>query len=436
MIQFACTHCWTLLEVKNRKRPVRCPVCGTVIRPDEIDSDISWIFQQQGPSPYRRKWHARLWWTFGAVAVSAVILFTFVKRTPSFEFLALFAGGAAVLAAVVTLLIVGTVEDKLRPRGHPLLAAAGAAGAQGGVVGVMGVMLAYLILIHSWRWPQPLCIGLVAAGTIWGAVALPRPGGPPVETADTRGTPQTPAPFVKPQAPALPPPPPFVKPKTPPAATEFPDLVGYWAFDEGTGTTPADSVGKTEGALRGCKWVAGVRGRALQLDGVWDGFFPGAAPGLNVGKNAPFTLALWVRPDGKEGTVLSFRSHPDGLAYLRLWQEGGKAKAWVRHNGGIFIPHGVGGKEPLRIGEWHHLALVRLGEGGLEFYQDGARAESKPAGREATGAITTNARALGGEAMDEKHPDAKRFAGALDEFCVFGRALNAEEIAKLAGRGP
>jgi hypothetical protein len=33
-------------------------------------------------------------------------------------------------------------------------------------------------------------------------------------------------------------------------------------------------------------------------------------------------------------------------------------------------------------------------------------------------------------------PDVHALHGSIDEFCVFSRALSAEEVARLAGRKP
>ena len=51
-----------------------------------------------------------------------------------------------------------------------------------------------------------------------------------------------------------------------------PTLVGWWWFDDGVGTTAADSSGyKNNGTLtNGPMWVAGKFGKAMQFDGVDD----------------------------------------------------------------------------------------------------------------------------------------------------------------------
>ncbi len=48
-------------------------------------------------------------------------------------------------------------------------------------------------------------------------------------------------------------------------------VVGWWKFDEGSGTTTLDSSGNgNDGTIYGATWIAGKYGNALQFDGVDD----------------------------------------------------------------------------------------------------------------------------------------------------------------------
>ena len=40
-------------------------------------------------------------------------------------------------------------------------------------------------------------------------------------------------------------------------------LVAYWSFDEGGGTTVADSIGGANGTLIGGTWTTGILGNAM-----------------------------------------------------------------------------------------------------------------------------------------------------------------------------
>lgn len=48
-------------------------------------------------------------------------------------------------------------------------------------------------------------------------------------------------------------------------------LIGYWKYDEASGTTAADSSGSgNNGAVNGARWTAGNVNNALSFDGIDD----------------------------------------------------------------------------------------------------------------------------------------------------------------------
>ena len=50
--------------------------------------------------------------------------------------------------------------------------------------------------------------------------------------------------------------------------------IAHWRFDEGTGATAQDASGNNnDGNVDGANWVAGLRGSALEFDGVEDSLF-------------------------------------------------------------------------------------------------------------------------------------------------------------------
>jgi hypothetical protein len=54
------------------------------------------------------------------------------------------------------------------------------------------------------------------------------------------------------------------------ASAAEPNLVGWWTFDEGSGTTAYDSAGSNDGTIYGAQWTSGQIGGALSFDGVDD----------------------------------------------------------------------------------------------------------------------------------------------------------------------
>jgi hypothetical protein len=248
---------------------------------------------------------------------------------------------------------------------------------------------------------------------------------------DAAGTAGGPAPVAENNHPAAVPPRPR---KTPPPATDLPGLVGYWTFDDGEGTAVPDaSGGGNEGRLNNAKRVPGVRGAGVCFAGGGDSYLDfGKSPRLNFVGNAPFTLAWWVQTTSRQPAImLSWRKTGDGSPIIAIgFQDDGTLEVVARQDGNESGPIArIRTTTPINDGEWHHLALVRRPDCTFELYGDGQRQGASPPGL-VCGPITTDLRSF---AVEFYQPKGLQFHGCIDEFCLFGRALSTEEIAKLAG---
>jgi hypothetical protein len=237
----------------------------------------------------------------------------------------------------------------------------------------------------------------------------------------------------KTQSNEAPPPPPAHEP---PPATKLPGLLAYWSFDEGKGESGVDASGRVlKAKLVNVGQVPGIRGQALSFGGSGSYFDYGDSPRLSFDAKAPFTMAFWVQTRNSKGTLLSHRNSRDGSPVIDILITNSRVSAQVRKDGNEFdLPVQIDGRT-INDGAWHHIALTRDGD-TLELFLDSV-SQGQKSGAAAGGAITTNLRALGSERywIDRKsaHGDPN-FQGSMDEFCIFGRALKAEEITKLAGR--
>lgn len=100
-----------------------------------------------------------------------------------------------------------------------------------------------------------------------------------------------------------------------------------------------------------------------------------------------------------------------------------KSSSWVGY-GSTTTPGGAG---PLQLtaGTWQHVAIVCDGK-DIVIYLDG-KESARGAG---SNPLSTNPQlAL---QLGNGYAEGRYFAGALDEFCIYGRALSAEEIKELA----
>jgi hypothetical protein len=200
-----------------------------------------------------------------------------------------------------------------------------------------------------------------------------------------------------------------------------PDLIGYWQFDEGSGTTTADRSlnGYTGTIYGGTTWTEGVYGSALQFDGS----------DSNVGTNlsllndlGAFTLACWV--SGNNTTVYAGIIGQNDLVEFGFTSEnGGQLGVWMAGNQWQF----VGADYDFPYPSWHHVALTG-DSSGVVIYIDGEVAASDPgAVSSATSGFPFN---IGGYVFnDETQPQS--LEGEIDEVFLFGRALTQPEIQSL-----
>ena len=83
-------------------------------------------------------------------------------------------------------------------------------------------------------------------------------------------------------------------------------LVGYWSFNEGTGTIATDFSGQgNRGVISGASWVSGKRNKALQFDGSDDYV---RMDGTSLAAPTDWTVALWVKRTGDGATAEDFNS--------------------------------------------------------------------------------------------------------------------------------
>jgi hypothetical protein len=220
------------------------------------------------------------------------------------------------------------------------------------------------------------------------------------------------------------------------AATELDGLLAYWKLDERKDETVEDSSSnKMKATLHGGRWVEGVSGTALQFDKAGEYLDLGDSPKFNFKAGQAFTFAGWVKTKAKDGSIVSLRNSKEGAGgIIDLTLGGGKLGILVLADGGKYGEFATLNGGAVDDGEWHHFAVTRDTGKTIELFIDGV-SQGKATGTAAGGPITTDLRALGSERFWAKSGGGNpQLIGAVDEFCVFDRALGAKEIDKLAGR--
>jgi hypothetical protein len=223
--------------------------------------------------------------------------------------------------------------------------------------------------------------------------------------------------------------------KTPPPATQLNGLIAYWAFED---KNPAEQIADlskngNDGRAVGATQVDGVRGKALVLNG--GAFFDyGSHPSLNFPAHGPFNMACWVNTTAASVVLISQRHSREDGANIDLLLASGRFQAHVRNDRGV--NHlAIGTAVTVNDGVWHHCALLRSGN-TVEIYVDG-QVVGRNSGNQVLCPITTDLRALCRERRwGNVGPTGvpATLTAAVDEFCIFNRALAPGEIRTLAGR--
>lgn len=206
-------------------------------------------------------------------------------------------------------------------------------------------------------------------------------------------------------------------------------LIAYWPCDEGAGDLTVDPVGANDGVLSGGpSWAAGIRGKALVLDGVDDQV---AVPQMYL--PGDFTVAAWVRLEGAldNSQVLLGQNDSMNLNF---------AVARLHFYTGEKIPPGGPGRpgDPLDAvvaqtrmvaGVWTHVALVRRA-GVLTVHMGGAADGTG----DWPGTVLFNRIGTGVQI----NADVRRqtfLKAKIDEIRVYDRALTPGELSELAASG-
>jgi len=198
-------------------------------------------------------------------------------------------------------------------------------------------------------------------------------------------------------------------------------LVAYWNFNEGAGTTAADSSGNGNTGIltNGPSWAAGISGNALYFDGIDDNVTVMDSTSLDI--SGAFTLSAWVKPDATftDGRTILAKNY---TYYLYASIPGYCGDGSPLGGFEVDINRTVCQPLPLAANTWAHLALTYDGS-SLTLYRDGIAVATS----NVSGTIVTSP----GTLQIGANQYGEYFQGAIDEVSVYNRTLSAIEIQAL-----
>ena len=211
-------------------------------------------------------------------------------------------------------------------------------------------------------------------------------------------------------------------------------LSGYWAFNEGSGTTAADSSGNgnTASLVNGVSWVGGKIGDAVAANGTNQYV---TIPAVNLSATNAVTLTSWVnRTYSTSGGHVLFEDSPNyngsttGFGVFPDDNSCGGIQAGVHGNVG-YVANCY--NQP-SSGVWHHLAFVfdksKAGAAEVSFYLDGVL---QTATRSLVTSTNTNNFGSNPIYVFSRGGTGEYATGTVDELRIYNSALTAGQIQQI-----
>ena len=221
----------------------------------------------------------------------------------------------------------------------------------------------------------------------------------------------------------------FSIPRIPDLPITDPNLMGWWKFDAGSGTTAVDWSGHDRhGTLRGDpQWVTGYEGGALQFDGSDDYVNIDGWTGI-LGSH-PITVSAWINTTNTvsardSNAIVGWGRNTPGQKFAFGIND---ARLRTEHHGG-----NRQGNTNVADGQWQHVAVTVKEHSTISYpevmlFLDG-QDDTIPGADPDTYKITA-----GGDVSIGRRPASndRYFDGIIDDVRIYDKALTQEEIGQI-----
>jgi hypothetical protein len=204
-----------------------------------------------------------------------------------------------------------------------------------------------------------------------------------------------------------------------------PSLVGWWRFDETSGTVAHDSSGYgNNGTLQGGpQWVAGMIGGALSFDGSIDYVEVPDSPSLDIAD--ALTIAVWVRPSanpvasGGHRWLIAKNTFAATETFGMVVRQEGVIANGIAPVGGAWTVKWSSGAIANDV--WSHI-VMQCSPPFIRSFING-----QPSGEWDIGSYEINTNDHNLLVAGEKG-GSQRYAGLVDDIRIYNRALSQQEI--------
>jgi hypothetical protein len=215
------------------------------------------------------------------------------------------------------------------------------------------------------------------------------------------------------------------------------NLIGHWAFNDGSGQTATDSSASSNNGTLGTSagadsadpnWVCS--GTALDFDGSNDEVQLSSVP---VGNRTAYTINAWIKmsPDSGDKRTIYGEGNTAQTEYFYLQvEQGGNSVTYYSENFGASNYAQMTGTSNVEDDTWHMVTLVQRSKTDHELYVDGI---SEDTSAQNSGTVSFNTASIGYLRTDWV---ADPFLGTIDDVRIYDYALTVGEIASLYASPP
>ncbi len=237
---------------------------------------------------------------------------------------------------------------------------------------------------------------------------------------------------------STPTPTPTPSPTTTPTPTSEPflssGLIGYWSFDDASGTSINDSSSENNhGSIISStpRWINGKINSGLSFDGVNDYASIPHSSTINLGgiSISNYSVALWYRtsqPSALAGRIIG-KDDGSGVYPFAIDLESNTGRAWFRNGDG-----NITSAKSVTDNQWHHIVVVREADSRqLRIYIDGV--EDEDDGKPFPFNYPENIE--NGDniwiARQEHNGNYDEYSMSIDELRIYNKTLSLSEIQSL-----